>query len=119
MWELITTSTGRLGEVTAKTNRVQELATGKRYFDGTDWKPSEANFIEAPDEFEADKVQHRVHLKRDLNVGGAVFVTTPDQQQIYATPIAIGLYSPENGQSHSWEKSRTAPERSCQQHCGL
>jgi len=58
--------------------------------------------LEAPDEFEADKVQHRVHLKRDLNVGGAVFVTTPDQQQIYATPIAIGLYSPKMGSSHSW-----------------
>src|SRR5439155_4380703 len=37
------------------------------------------------------------HVKRDLNVGGAVFITTPDQKQIYTTPVALGIYEPKDG----------------------
>jgi len=97
LWESVYKSTNTLGEVGLTTNKVQQLGTGMHYFDGTAWKPSDPTFSEAKDEFVADKVQHRAHVKRDLNVGGAVFITTPDQKQIYTTPVALGIYEPKDG----------------------
>jgi hypothetical protein len=98
LWESVSRSaTSTLTESGLVTNRLQQIGTGMHYFDGTAWKPSDPTFRETSDEFVVDKIQHRAHIKRDLNVGGAVFITTPDQKQIYSTPVALGIYEPKDG----------------------
>jgi hypothetical protein len=95
VWEttaLVTNSTG----VSSVKRRTAELGTGMHYFDG-EWKASEAAFRETSEEFIADRVQARLHLKKDLNVGGAVFITTPDGKKVYSTPVALAIYQPTDG----------------------
>jgi RHS repeat-associated protein len=98
-WESVKPLTNLVGTVTYKTNYIQELATGMHYFDTNagQWKPSDPTFTDNLDSFIALKVQAKVTLKKDLNVGGSVFVTTPDQKQIYSTPVALGLFDPVTG----------------------
>jgi len=98
-WETITTVTNDYGQVASRTNKIQQLETGMHYYDGTEWKRSEPRFTENNDEFSVQKVQYKVHLKRDLNVGGAILISSPGlTNHFYATPVAIGIYNPVDGQ---------------------
>src|SRR5207247_65973 len=75
-----------------------ELATGMNYWDGKTWSPSDPSFTETPNAFVAARVQHKVRLSDDLNVPGAVGITTPDGLPLASTPIGIGIYDPVTGQ---------------------
>lgn len=78
---------------------VVELATGLNYWDGQQWAPSEAVFEESPQGgFVARKVQHPVSLPNDLNVAGAVEITTPDKISLSSTPVGIALFDEVSGQ---------------------
>jgi hypothetical protein len=75
-----------------------ELATGMNYWDGKSWSPSDPTFTETPNAFIANRVQHKIRLSADLNVPGAVHVTTPDGLSLSSTPVGIGIYDPVSGQ---------------------
>ena len=74
------------------------LATGMNYWDGKSWSPSDPSFLETPNGFVAGRVQHRTRLSSDLNVAGAVAVTTPDGLALSSTPVAIGIYDAVSGE---------------------
>jgi hypothetical protein len=76
---------------------VIEIETGMNYWDGQQWSPSEASFELTEDAFVADRVQHRTRLNADLNVMSAVTTTLVDGTTLRSTPVAIGLYDPNNG----------------------
>src|SRR5581483_9974382 len=80
---------------------VTEIATGMNYWDGQHWTPSDPSF--APEQngsgFVASKIQDPTQLASNLNVKGAVNVTTPDGVALSSTPIAIGLYDTASGKS--------------------
>jgi hypothetical protein len=76
---------------------VVALETGMNYWDGQQWTPSEASFELTEEAFVADRVQHRTRLNADLNVVGAVTTTLVDGTTLRSTPLAIGLYDPNNG----------------------
>jgi hypothetical protein len=44
-------------------------------------------------------MQHKVGLNANLNVPGAVTVTTRDGITLHSTPVGIGLYDAASGQS--------------------
>jgi hypothetical protein len=98
IWQNVVAATNRAGEVSLRTNTFEQVESGMHYHDGTDWKPSDPRFTETKDEFSVQKVQYKVHLKKDLNVGGAVVISGPDRQHFYATPVAIGIFNPVDGQ---------------------
>ena len=76
-----------------------ELATGLNYWDGTNWSPSVPQFQPNPQDssFVAGKVQHQTRISSDINVAGAVGITTPDGQVLSSTPIGIGLFDAASG----------------------
>jgi hypothetical protein len=96
VWETTAFVTNAAGISTVK-RRTAELGTGMHYFSAGEWKRSESSFQETSEEFIADRVQARLHLKKDLNIGGAVFITTPDGKQVYSTPVALAIYQPVDG----------------------
>ena len=79
-----------------------ELATGMNYFDPQlgAWVPSAPEFVPGADgnSFVADRVQQHVRLNANLNMVSAVTLTLADGIVVQATPVGIGLYSPETGQ---------------------
>ena len=79
--------------------RVVELATGLNYWNGTAWSRSVPIFDQNQQDgsFSATKVQHVVHLSQQINVVGAVSVTT-GSQVLSSTPVGIGLYDSLSGQ---------------------
>jgi hypothetical protein len=79
--------------------RLVEVATGMHFFDGTQWTPSDPTIEVRGQTFVAEKVQHPLRLNGNLNVRGAVSLTTPDGIGLSSTPVAIGLYDPIGGQS--------------------
>jgi len=79
--------------------RIVEIGTGLNYWDGQNWVPSEPIFEATPNGFVADRIQHKVRILDNLNQPEAVTVITPDGITLHSTPVAIGLYSPESGQS--------------------
>jgi hypothetical protein len=80
---------------------VTEIATGMNYWDGNGWAQSNPFFAATPDgtAFVAAQIQDPTRLAANLNVQGAVTVTTPDNVTLSSTPIAIGLYDAASGQS--------------------
>jgi hypothetical protein len=80
---------------------VTEIATGLNYWDGQQWTPSDSSFQVSADgtAFVADKIQDPTRLAANLNIQGAVTVTTPDNVTLRSTPIAIGLYDAASGKS--------------------
>jgi RHS repeat-associated protein len=97
-WEATIRSTDGTGKVRYITNHFEELSTGANYFDSGEWKSSQAEFVEDAEGFVAQKLQHKVRLQRDLNVGGAVHIRTPDGKELFSTPVALGIYDPITGQ---------------------
>jgi hypothetical protein len=80
---------------------VTEIATGMNYWDGQQWTPSNPSFVVSPDgtQFVAAQIQDPTRLAANLNIQGAVTVTTPDNVTLSSTPIAIGLYDAASGLS--------------------
>jgi len=78
---------------------IVELETGMNYLKDNEWVPSESSFEVEPDAFVASKMQHKVKLNRELSVTGSVSVTTGDGLVLNSTPVAIGLYDAESGDS--------------------
>jgi hypothetical protein len=78
---------------------VTEIGTGMNFFDGQRWIPSDAKFEATPDSFIANKVQHKIRLRRQLNLQGSVQVTTPDGLVLKSTPVAIQLYDAASGKA--------------------
>jgi hypothetical protein len=80
---------------------VTEIATGMYYFDGQQWSPSENSFALSTDgsSFVANKIQDPTTLAANLNVQGAVTVTTPDNVTLRSSPVAIGFYDAASGNS--------------------
>jgi hypothetical protein len=76
---------------------VVAIETGMNYWDGQQWSPSEARFDLTEDAFVANRIQHRTRLNADLNAIGAVTTTLVDGTTLRSTPVAIGLYDPNNG----------------------
>jgi hypothetical protein len=76
---------------------VVAIETGMNYWDGRQWSPSDASFDLTEDAFVANRVQHRTRLNADLNVIGAVTTTLVDGTTLRSTPVAIGLYDPNDG----------------------
>src|SRR5881394_3297995 len=79
--------------------RIVELGTGMNYWDGQNWVPSEPIFEATAKGFVAERIQHKVHISDNVNQAKAVTLITPDGITLHSTPVAIGLYSPESGQS--------------------
>src|SRR5437016_7450695 len=79
--------------------QIVEIATGMNYWDGQNWVSSEPVFQATANGFVAERIQHKVHILDNLNKIGAVTVVTPDGITLHSTPVAIGLYSPDSGQS--------------------
>ncbi len=77
--------------------QVVEIATGMNYWDGEKYSPSDASFELTEDAFVADRVQHRTRLNADLNVIGAVTTSLVDGTTLRSTPVALALYSPDDG----------------------
>jgi hypothetical protein len=78
---------------------VVEIATGMNYWDGQAYVPSDARFEVTPEAFAAERVGHKVWLRANLNVAGAVTMVTPDGQLLRSTPVALGLYDAASGRS--------------------
>jgi RHS repeat-associated protein len=74
-----------------------ELATGMNYWDGKNWRPSDAKFELSTDAFTAAKIQHKVRLNANINAAGSVSIMTPDGLLLNSTPVGIGLYDPVSG----------------------
>lgn len=79
--------------------RVVQLATGMNYWDGKEWVLSDARFDVAESGFVATRMQHKVRIGFNLNTPNAVSVVTRDGITLNSTPVAIGLYDSESGQS--------------------
>ena len=80
-------------------HRVQEVASGMSFFDSTtgSYAPSVPAFEFVQDDqgpaFVANRVQHKIRLSADnLNVAGALALTSPDGITLQTTPVAIALY---------------------------
>jgi hypothetical protein len=84
---------------TPGSGRMVELATGMNYWDGTNWSESVAQFKPGAQTYVASQVQHRTEISDEINVAGAVSLTTPEGQVINSTPVGIGLYDAASGQS--------------------
>src|SRR5438093_2671218 len=100
VWQMEVTD--RIGGTTHRLEterRVVEMATGMNYWDGRQWVPSDPSFEVATDAFGAERLQYKVHLKANLNVVGAVTVTTRDGITLRSTPVGIGLYDAASGRS--------------------
>jgi len=78
---------------------VVEIGSGMNYWDGQQWVPSDPSFEVTADAFVAERLQHKVHLKANLNRVGAVTVTTCDGITLRSTPVGIGLYDAASGRS--------------------
>src|SRR5437016_2873997 len=78
---------------------VVEIGSGMNYWDGQQWVPSDPSFEVTADAFVAERLQHKVHLKANLNKVGAVTVTTCDGITLRSTPVGIGLYDAASGRS--------------------
>ncbi len=80
---------------------VTEIATGLNFWSGSNWTPSVAAFEVSPDQksFIAEYIQSPTTLAAQINVAGAVSVTTPENVVLRSTPIAIGLYDAASGKS--------------------
>lgn len=83
----------------ASGGQVVLMATGMHYWDGTDWVPSEPTFEVTESGFQAMRMQARVRLSANLNTPNAVTVITRDGVVLNSTPVGIGLYDAESGQS--------------------
>jgi hypothetical protein len=80
---------------------VTEITTGLNHWNGTDWVPSDPSFAVSPagTAFVADNIQDPTRLAANLNVAGAVTVTTPHNVTLHSTPLAVGLYDAASGKS--------------------
>ena len=79
-----------------------EIGGGINYWDGQSWTASDPSFDVSSDgyAFVANRLCYKVRLQADnLNVPGAITITTPDGKILKSTPIAIGLYDAASGQS--------------------
>ena len=78
-----------------------EIATGMNFWNGTNWSESVPAFEASAkrNAFVANRIQHRARVSFDINVQGAISVSTPNGQVLSSTPIAIGLYDAASGQS--------------------
>jgi hypothetical protein len=82
--------------------RVMEIGTGMQYWNGQQWADSDPTLSVSPegDAFISQKLHYNVRLQADnLNNVGAITVTTPDGILLKSTPVAIGLYDAQSGQS--------------------
>jgi hypothetical protein len=93
VWTQQTDGQGSVG------GRVVEVATGMHYWDGSQWSPSDPTFETGDGSFLVQKVQHKLRLNGNINVQGAVNLTTPDGITLQSTPVAIDIYDPVSGQS--------------------
>jgi hypothetical protein len=80
-------------------HRVVSIATGKHFWDGQAWSPSDARFEVTPEAFAAERMPHKVWLRGNLNVVGSVTVVSPSGEILRSTPVAIALYNAANGES--------------------
>ena len=87
------------GRRSAPGRQVVEITTGMNYWDGQQWAASDPSFEVAAEGFVATRLQHKVHLNANLNMVGAVSVTTPDGITLRSTPVGIGLYDAATGRS--------------------
>src|SRR5438105_730247 len=69
---------------------IVQIETGMNYWNGVEWTPSDPTFDLTDDAFVAPRMQYKVRLDAELNVVGAVTVTTMDNVILKSTPIAIG-----------------------------
>src|SRR5947207_6807041 len=100
VWQ--TEAIDRIGGTTHRPDtgrRLVEMATGMNYWDGRQWVPSDPSFEVTRDAFVAERLQYKVHLKANLNLVGAVTVTTRDGITLRSTPVGIGLYDAASGRS--------------------
>jgi hypothetical protein len=93
-----TSTESRLLRNHGNSNKIVEVATGLNYWDGKAWSPSDPTFIETPQGFFANKVQHKVRLASNLNTISAVTLTTPEGIELNSTPVAIGLFDEVSGE---------------------
>src|SRR5438876_4139983 len=99
-WQMVATQpTGRGAHRADAGRRVVEIATAMNYRDGQQWTPSDPSFEITEDEFVAERLQHKVRLKANLNMIGAVSITTPDGLRLHSTPVGIGLYDAASDES--------------------
>jgi hypothetical protein len=84
---------------TPQSKPIVTLSTGMNYWTGTQYSPSDPTFEAVRDGFLAGKVQSRIHLGGNINMQGAVRVTTRDGYKLSSTPAAIALYNKVSGDS--------------------
>lgn len=69
--------------------RYTELAAGMHYWDGTEWRESDADYdLNGPTAL-AQHTAHRVTLKSNLAEADSVQVITPDGKDFYARPLFL------------------------------
>jgi hypothetical protein len=89
-----------MGDTTPVSDRsIVEIETGMNYRNGNEWTASDATFDLTDDSFVATRMQYKVSLNAELNIAGAVNITTMDNVLLKSTPIAIGLYDAQSGKS--------------------
>lgn len=99
-WLTVADSNGptySFGNAGPASGQVVEMYTGMNYWDGQNWVTSDPSFETTDNGFAANRTQHKVHLAADLNVAGAVSVTTRDGIVLNSTPIGIGLFDAASG----------------------
>ena len=66
-----------------------EVATGMHYWDGTEWKPADADYDLTGPTALADRTAHKVTLKSNLADIDSVQVITPDGKEFRAHPLFL------------------------------
>jgi hypothetical protein len=79
--------------------KVIELASGLNFWTGSAWSPSDPVFSIKGDRFIAERVQCRASVNADLNVEGAVTLTTPGGIVLRSTPVALVIANRASGEA--------------------
>lgn len=80
-------------------SRIVQVETGLNFWTGTEWATSVAEFAQTDGGFTATNMQYKVGIGSVLNVAGSIAIRTRDDVLLQSTPVAIGLYDAQSGNS--------------------
>src|SRR6185295_8705022 len=91
-WDNVSSSTNGMGQVTYKTNRFTELATGMHHLVGTNWVQSTNNIVVTTNGGAGTNTAHQVAFAANINTYGAIQLTAPDGNFFKSHIIALAYF---------------------------